>query len=66
MQDLIDIHETSKRLGGIPVKTLYAWRHNGEGPPSVRVGRHVRYRPELVQAWVDGLKASGTASGDAA
>ena len=32
-------------LLGVPVTTLYQWRHRGEGPPGYRVGRHVRYRP---------------------
>ena len=60
MQDLITIQEASKRLGGIPVKTLYAWRHRGEGPPSQRVGRHIRYRPEHLEAWIDSLESSGS------
>ena len=56
---LIDITEASKRLGGIPVKTLYAWRHRGEGPPSMRVGRHVRYRPEQIEAWLQSIETTG-------
>jgi len=37
---------------GVPEKTLYQWRHKKTGPPSHRVGRHIRYFPEAVQAWV--------------
>lgn len=37
----------------IPLKTLYRWRYHGEGPASYRVGRHVRYKPEDVEAWLD-------------
>lgn len=37
---------------GIPVQTIYQWRHRGEGPPGYRIGRHVRYRWVDVQAWL--------------
>lgn len=38
---------------GHPVHTLYRWRHNGDGPAGYRVGRHVRYRREAVEAWLE-------------
>jgi excisionase family DNA binding protein len=38
----------------VPVTTLYAWRHRGEGPPGFRVGRHLRYRRVDVEEWVRG------------
>ena len=38
---------------GVPVNTLYQWRHRGEGPLGFRVGKHVRYRREDVAAWID-------------
>lgn len=37
----------------IPVATLYQWRHKGTGPPAFRVGRHLRYEPADVRAWLD-------------
>ena len=37
---------------GIPVLTLYRWRRYRCGPPSHRVGRHLRYLPEEVAAWL--------------
>ncbi|MFI7059205.1 helix-turn-helix transcriptional regulator [Streptosporangium canum] len=43
--------ETSRFLR-VPVATLYQWRHLGTGPESHKVGRHVRYLPEDVVAWV--------------
>jgi excisionase family DNA binding protein len=47
---------------GIPVQTIYQWRHRGEGPPGYRIGRHVRYRWVDVQAWLatrcDGIPRS--------
>lgn len=45
------VGETASFLG-VPEKTLYQWRHKQTGPPSHRVGRHIRYFPEAVQAWV--------------
>jgi predicted DNA-binding transcriptional regulator AlpA len=38
---------------GVPVMTLYHWRRSGYGPKGKRIGRHLRYRPEDVRAWVD-------------
>lgn len=36
----------------VPPKTLYEWRYKGDGPPSHRIGRYVRYVPAEVHAWV--------------
>ena len=53
--------ETSERLMtlvevadllGIPVATLYGWRYRGNGPRGYRIGRHVRYRRAVVEAWI--------------
>lgn len=38
---------------GVPLATVYAWRQRGDGPPGIRVGRHVRYRRRAVEAWLD-------------
>ncbi len=38
---------------GVPVKTLYEWRYRGDGPPAIRVGKHLRYRWDDVEAWLD-------------
>lgn len=37
---------------GVPVATIYHWRSLGAGPPGYRVGRHVRYDPDQVRAWL--------------
>jgi excisionase family DNA binding protein len=37
---------------GIPVATLYKWRQQEAGPPAVRLGKHIRYRPEAVREWL--------------
>ncbi|MGY6655131.1 helix-turn-helix domain-containing protein [Amycolatopsis sp. TRM77291] len=36
----------------VPVKTLYQWKWLGEGPPVRKIGRHLRYDPTKVRAWV--------------
>lgn len=36
----------------VPRGTLHQWRSRGEGPPGFRVGRHVRYRAQDVEAWL--------------
>lgn len=42
---------------GVPVKTLYDWRHRGYGPRSRRIGRYIRYKPQDVFDWFDSLDA---------
>lgn len=37
---------------GIPVRTVYAWRHRGVGPRGAKVGKHVRYRRADAEAWL--------------
>ncbi|MFI7022779.1 helix-turn-helix transcriptional regulator [Micromonospora sp. NPDC049900] len=37
---------------GIPVGTLYQWRHRRIGPRASRVGRHLRYDPADVRTWL--------------
>ena len=38
---------------GVPLATVYRWRHVGGGPRGSKVGRHVRYRPADVEAWLE-------------
>jgi excisionase family DNA binding protein len=40
---------------GIPVQTIYQWRTKNYGPPGRRMGKHVRFVPEEVRAWVASL-----------
>jgi len=42
---------------GVPVTTLYQWRYKGIGPRGLRIGRHLRYRQEEVNAWLRALDA---------
>lgn len=45
------IEEVARYLG-IPVATLYGWRRHRKGPPAHLVGRHLRYLPDEVNAWL--------------
>jgi predicted DNA-binding transcriptional regulator AlpA len=57
VQPLWDIEEVSTFLQ-IPVGTLYQWRHRGVGPPASKVGRHLRYDPAKVRAWLAAREAA--------
>ena len=37
----------------VPIATLYQWRYLGTGPTAYRVGRHLRYEPAAVLAWLN-------------
>jgi excisionase family DNA binding protein len=49
---LISTERLAERLD-VPLGTIYRWNHYGIGPRGIRVGRHVRYRPEDVESWLD-------------
>ena len=40
---LWSIHDVSSFIG-VPVATIYQWRVRGDGPPAMRLGRHLRGR----------------------
>jgi DNA-binding transcriptional MerR regulator len=42
----------------VPVATVRYWRHRGEGPKAVKIGRFVRYKFNDVLAWERQLEAS--------
>lgn len=52
MEKLIGVEELAETLG-VPPATVRAWRYRREGPPAIKVGRHVKFRPSAVQAWLD-------------
>ena len=56
---LLGMTELSSYLN-VPRATLYAWRSHGDGPRSIKVGRHVRYRPEDVEAWLEAQSDGGS------
>jgi excisionase family DNA binding protein len=38
---------------GVPLATVYRWRHESTGPRGIKVGKHVRYRHRDVEAWLE-------------
>ncbi|QSR30780.1 excisionase [Nocardioides sp. S5] len=52
MERLLSADEVADFLG-IPVATLYQWRHKGCGPDAYRVGKYLRYNPATVRAWLE-------------
>lgn len=48
-------------LLGVPVETVYQWRRKRTGPRGFRVGKHLRYDPEDVRAWVASLMEGAAA-----
>ncbi|WP_198358452.1 helix-turn-helix transcriptional regulator [Streptomyces fildesensis] len=46
--------EDIKELFDLPsIETVYAWRKKRVGPPGFRVGKHLRFDPATVRAWVN-------------
>lgn len=52
VEPLWSVRDVSTFLG-IPVATLHQWRYLGTGPDAYRVGKHLRYNPAVVRAWLD-------------
>lgn len=52
IEPLWSVEDVSAFLG-VPVATLYQWRYRRCGPRAYRVGRHLRYDPADVRAWLN-------------
>ncbi|MCX4765300.1 helix-turn-helix domain-containing protein [Streptomyces sp. NBC_01275] len=46
----------------VPKETVYQWRKKRIGPPGFRIGKHLRYDPADVRAYVDQRKHADTAA----
>jgi excisionase family DNA binding protein len=60
-QPLGSAEEVAEHLG-VPLRTLAEWRHHGIGPRYLRVGRHVRYKWQDVEQWLDSRARGGDAA----
>lgn len=54
MRKLLEIGEIAQ-LVGLPRSTIYQQRHRrvGIGGLAIRVGRHLRWRPEDLERWLE-------------
>jgi len=52
LEPLISAQELAEYLH-VPVATLYAWRYRRQGPPGLRVGKHLRYRRIDINEWIE-------------
>jgi excisionase family DNA binding protein len=59
------VDELATRLG-VPKSTVYYWRRKGVGPPAVRVGKYLRFRPADVEQWLDSLAEGSNGGTEAA
>ena len=50
---LLTIDQVAEHLG-VSKQRLYAWRHEGKGPPAIQLeGRLLRYSQASLDAWLD-------------
>ncbi|MFD7379537.1 helix-turn-helix domain-containing protein [Streptomyces mirabilis] len=42
----------------VPLETVYQWRKKRTGPPGFRIGKHLRYDPADVRAYVAERKST--------
>lgn len=59
LEKLLTPEEVAEILG-VPKGTLYKWRLVAEGPPAMRIGKHLRYRPADLDAWLRSREAVGS------
>lgn len=57
-EQLVTVEKLAQWLG-VPVATIYTWRYQGDGPPSYKVGRHVRARAAEVEDWLTTVRSPG-------
>lgn len=58
MNELLDTADVS-RITGLPERTFDQYAYNGRGPKFIKLGRHRRYDPADVQAWIDAHRRGG-------
>ena len=51
MEPMLGVSELSELIG-VPVSTIYDWRVKGGGPVAHRLGKHLRFKPADVEAWL--------------
>lgn len=49
---MLSLREVAERLG-VSEATLRWWRHEGTGPKGFKLGRHIRFLEDEVNAWLE-------------
>ena len=63
---LLTTEEVAEHLG-VSKQRLYAWRHEGKGPPVIQLeGRLLRYSQAELAAWLDAQREDGSPARTAA
>lgn len=57
LEPLLTTSQLAAHLGVSP-QAIYDLRHAGRGPRGLRVGRELRYRRSVVEAWLHDLEAA--------
>lgn len=52
MIEFLTIQEFAAEMR-VPLATAYGWQAKGTGPRAYKVGRHLRYRREDIDAWLE-------------
>jgi excisionase family DNA binding protein len=52
LPELLTVPEIAAYLG-VPISTIHFWRGRNQGPPALKVGRHLMFRATDVAAWLD-------------
>ena len=48
---LLSVKDVAQRLAVRPAK-VYEMAKSGDGPPSVRIGKLIKFRPQAVEQWL--------------
>jgi excisionase family DNA binding protein len=59
---LLSIADVADLLG-VSRWTLYGWRCRREGPPGLKIGGRVRYRPDDLEQWIEEHREEPVARG---
>lgn len=51
MEKLLTVSELAE-MCGVPTQTVYRWNTYGTGPAVIKLGKHARYQPATVAAWL--------------
>lgn len=64
LEPMLTTSQLAAHLGVSP-QAIYDLRHAGRGPRGLRVGRELRYRVSVVEAWLRGLEAADAGRNEA-